>query len=259
MATPRDTIPDLAGIDRPGGQALVDEVLASAPAGRWLGSDEAVRLLQSYGLPAPGAVVVRSARQAAAAGRSLGYPVVAKVADPDVVHKTDRGLVAVGIASGTDLTRTYRRFGVILDEPRPAVLVQRQVERGVELALGVVHDSTFGPLVMVAGGVTTDVLDDRAFVLPPVTAKDARRAVAGLRMAPLLRGFRGAPAVDLAAVEDLLMLVGRLAADLPEIAELDLNPVMATPTGVSCVDTKIRVQPYDRVDDFARPAMRTPG
>jgi acyl-CoA synthetase (NDP forming) len=237
----------------------VDEVLTSSPAGRWLDADEAVTLLEAYGIATPRTGVAGSARQATLVARSIGYPVVAKVADPNVVHKTDLGLVAVGLASGAELNRAYRRFAAVLGHQRPSIVVQQQVAAGVELAVGAVRDATFGPLVMVAaGGITIDVLDDRAFVLLPVTPQDAQRAVGSLRTAPLLHGFRGAPPGDVAGLEELLVRVGRLAADIPEMSEMDLNPVVVTPTGVTCVDAKIRLQPYQGVDDAARPAMRLP-
>ena len=99
--------------------------------------------------------------------------------------------------------------------------------RGVEIALGVVRDPALGPLVMVAaGGVATDVWDDRAFLVPPLSRADASRALRSLRIWPLLEGFRGSAPADVAGLERLVLSVGRLAADVPELAELDLNPVL---------------------------------
>ena len=113
----------------------------------------------------------------------------------------------------------------------------------VELVAGVVHDPLFGSLVMVGlGGVHTDLLGDRAFRLVPMTDLDAGRMWRSLRAAPLLTGYRGTPPVDTAALEDLLLRLGRLAEDLPEVAELDLNPVLAGPDGVVAVDAKLRLQ-----------------
>jgi acyl-CoA synthetase (NDP forming) len=115
---------------------------------------------------------------------------------------------------------------------------------GVELVAGVVHDPLFGSLVMLGlGGVYTDLLGDRAFGLVPVTDRDATRMWRTLRAAPLLTGYRGTPPVDTAALEDLMLRLGRLAEDLPEVAELDLNPVLAGPDGLVAVDAKLRLAP----------------
>jgi acyl-CoA synthetase (NDP forming) len=115
--------------------------------------------------------------------------------------------------------------------------------------LGLVRDPVFGPLVMVAaGGVETDVWDDRAFLMPPVTPRDAARALRGLRIRPLLEGFRGSPAVDLEALQALVVTIGSLAVEVPEVAELDLNPALAGPDGVSLVDVKLRLAPVADTD-----------
>jgi len=116
------------------------------------------------------------------------------------------------------------------------------VAPGIEVALGVVRDPGFGPLVMVAaGGVATDVWDDRVFLMPPLTPADAARAVRSLRIWPLLAGFRGAAAADVDSLEELVLAVGRLAQGVPEVAELDLNPVIVSATGLTVVDVKLRL------------------
>jgi len=114
---------------------------------------------------------------------------------------------------------------------------------GTELAVGVVRDPSFGPLVMVgAGGVDTDVLADRTYMLPPIQEGDVRRALRGLRCWPLLEGFRGAPRADVDALVELVLAMGRLVQDVPEVAELDLNPVVVSANGCSLVDVKLRLQ-----------------
>jgi len=113
---------------------------------------------------------------------------------------------------------------------------------GVELALGIVRDPGFGPLVMVAaGGVATEVWNDRAFLVPPVSPRDAARVVRSLRIWPLLDGYRGAELVDVAGLESLVVSLGQLALDIPELAEIDLNPVLVTTGGVVLVDVKVRL------------------
>jgi len=123
------------------------------------------------------------------------------------------------------------------------------VVTGVELAVGVVRDETYGPLVRVAaGGVATDLLHDEVHLLAPVSPADAGRALRGLRTWPLLDGVRGLDRVDVEALEALVVSAGRLAADVPELDTLDLNPVLARPDGVHCVDVKVLLSPAEYVD-----------
>jgi acyl-CoA synthetase (NDP forming) len=138
-------------------------------------------------------------------------------------------------------------------------VVQASVE-GVEIALGVVRDPGFGPLVMVAaGGVTTDLLDDRSFLLPPVSRQDAARAIRSLRVWPLLEGYRGSPRTDVASLEQMLVSLGRLATDVPELAELDLNPVMCGPDGAVVVDAKVGLRVAPQVGDGVPRQLRGRG
>jgi acyl-CoA synthetase (NDP forming) len=138
----------------------------------------------------------------------------------------------------------YDAIAAATGQPQPAVLVQPMAHGTVELVAGIVHDPLFGSLVMAGlGGVHTDLLGDRAFRLVPMTDLDAGRMWRSLRGAPLLTGYRGAPAVDTDALEDLLLRLGRLAEDHPEVAELDLNPVLLGPGGAVVVDAKLRLEP----------------
>lgn len=220
-------------------QRRAGELLAEAADGGWLTPDAASELLAGYGLEGLGETAV-GADATMEVARRLGYPVALKVADPDVVHKTDRGLVRIGIGDDLAAAAAVADFFAELGAVAP-VLVQRMAQ-GVEVALGVVRDPSLGPLVMVAtGGVATDVWDDRVFLVPPVTGADASRAVRSLRIWPLLEGYRGAPPADVAALEQMLVNLGRLAADVREVAELDLNPVMVGEHGCAVVDVKLRL------------------
>ena len=201
---------------------------------------DAAALLAHYAL-APAGTVVEGLDEIRRLVDGSGGPVAVKVADPRVVHKTDRGLVRVGLTSSDEAAAAAAEFAQILGVDSVPVLVQPVVD-GVELAMGLVRDPVFGPLVMVAaGGVATDVLDDRVFLMPPITSRDAVRALRALRVWPLLDGFRGHPPVHRRSVEELVVTLGRLALEVPEVAELDLNPVLARPDGVALVDVKVRV------------------
>ena len=232
---PRD--PDRSRSVRALGLALLDDL---GPDGGWVDAVDAPQLLEPYGLGSLGRVA-RGPADAARVASDLGYPVVVKVAARDVVHKTDRGLVRVGLRSPDEVVTAVREFETELGRDDVAVLVQ-PVVRGVEVALGIVRDPGFGPLVMVAaGGVATAILDDRAFLIPPFSRRDAGRAVRSLRMWPLLDGYRGAEPIDTGDLEQLVVALGELALDVPEVVELDVNPVMCTPSATVVVDVKMRL------------------
>ncbi len=149
-------------------------------------------------------------------------------------------LLIVG-RSVPEVERAVSDFAAELGRATVPVLVQPMAS-GVEVALGVVRDPALGPLVMVAaGGVATDVWNDRVFLVPPLSHADASRALHSLRIWPLLEGYRGSAPADVAALEQLVQAVGRLASDVRELAELDLNPVMVGPDGYAVVDVKMRL------------------
>ena len=213
----------------------------------WLDTDDLASLLADYDL-APLGTVATDPLAAAATASVIGFPVALKVAGRDVVHKTDRGLVRIGLGSTAEIVSAVREFEAALGQAGVPVLVQPMAS-GVEIAHGLVRDPGFGPLVMVgAGGVATDVWDDRVFLLPPVTIGDATRAVRSLRVWPLLDGFRAAPPADVDALEAMLVRLGQLAEDVPQVAELDLNPVLVGPHGSALVDVKVRLAPPTPID-----------
>jgi acyl-CoA synthetase (NDP forming) len=174
----------------------------------------------------------------------LGYPVAVKAADPNVVHKSDVGAVWLNLTDPEAVRRAYIAITAALGVNTPDVVIQRMAPPGVELVAGVVHDRQFGSLVMLGlGGVQTDLLGDRTFRLLPITTVDAQRMWPSLHGAPLLTGYRGSEPADTSAVEDLILRIGRMAEELPEVAELDLNPVLAGPDGAVAVDVKLRLAP----------------
>lgn len=224
--------------------------LTLGAAGGWLDHQGLRAVLGPYGV-SPLGVTVRGAGAAVEEATRCGFPVVVKVDAAEVVHKTERHLVRVGLV---DAAAVASAVGELTEEMgREVDVLVQPVITGLELAVGVVRDPALGPLVMVAaGGVATDVWDDRVFLVPPVSAADAARAVHGLRLSPLLEGFRGSGALDAGALEQLIVEVGRLAVDVPEVAELDLNPVIVSSTGCSVVDAKLRLSPLDGLLDLPR-------
>ena len=130
---------------------------------------------------------------------------------------------------------------------------------GVEVACGVVRDAVFGPLVRIAaGGVATELWKDEVYLVPPVTSADAARALRGLRLWPLLDGYRSSPRVDVEALQSILVGVGQLVVDVPEVSDLDLNPLLVAPDGVHCVDVKLRLQASEVLDAGIPRRLRSP-
>ncbi|MFI7542510.1 GNAT family N-acetyltransferase [Actinoplanes sp. NPDC049599] len=233
--------PELPDVDSERAAELVRTALAEG--GQWQPYERTAAILAAYGIRILPGAVAHTAREAVMAAERAGYPVVLKSADPELVHKTDTGGVRLGLADAAAVTRAFVAVAAA-GQPGAGVLVQRQVSAPVELLAGLAHDPLFGSVVLLGlGGVRTELFDDRVLRLVPMTDLDAGRMWRGLHCAPLLTGYRGAAPVDTAALEDLVLRLGRLAEELPEIAELDLNPVLAGPDGVVAVDAKLRLAP----------------
>jgi acyl-CoA synthetase (NDP forming) len=183
---------------------------------------------------------VQSADSAAAAAAALGYPVVAKIAVPGA-HKTDIGGVRIGLADEAAVRRAFVEISALCSG-LPMVLIQPMLPAATEVIIGAVQHDQFGPAVMVgAGGVLANLIADRAFRLAPLTVDDAQQMLGELRTAPLFDGYRAAPVISRAALSDLVVRVGTLADDLPDVAELDLNPVICRGEELMVVDARIRV------------------
>lgn len=209
----------------------------------WLDPASIDRLLSAYGIDALPGRVVTSANEASAAATELGLPVVVKAVGPGLVHKSDIGGVRLDISSALGAADAYDDMKRTIGEPMTAALIQPMAASGVETIVGVTSDPAFGPLVMFGlGGIWADLLGDQAFRLVPLTDVDAAELVGGLRTTPLLHGYRGSPACDVEAIKRLLLRVAQLADDNPELIELDLNPVVATASGVLVLDAKARVR-----------------
>ncbi|HEX7149368.1 MAG TPA: acetate--CoA ligase family protein, partial [Actinomycetota bacterium] len=206
--------------------------------GRPLDEAEGLALLGDWGVPVVAAEVATSLEEAVAAAGRVGWPVALKTAAPGVAHKSDVGGVLLGLDGPDRLAAAYADLAGRLG---PRVLVAAMAGPGVELALGVVDDAQFGPLVMVAaGGVLVEVLRDRRFALPPVGHRQALAVLDRLAVRPLLDGVRGAPPADLDAVADAIVSLSALALDLgPSLAALDVNPLIAGPGGCVAVDALV--------------------
>jgi acetyl coenzyme A synthetase (ADP forming)-like protein len=244
-ARPPSEVPRLEGIDIRAGRQLVEEALSERPGGGWLDLPLAGRLLGAFGIPVAPLVPVESASEAAAAAARIGAPVALKAGA--VLHKTDVGGVRLNLAGADAATRAFEEMAERLGEQMKGAVIQPMAEPGVETIAGLVRDPAFGPLIIFGlGGIATELVGDRTLAVAPLTDRDAADAVRALRSSPLFFGYRGAPPVDVAALEDLLLRLSVLGEQLPEVAEMDLNPVIATPAGVVAVDWRIRLVPVDR-------------
>jgi acyl-CoA synthetase (NDP forming)/RimJ/RimL family protein N-acetyltransferase len=249
----RGRLPDLHGLDAAAARVLVSGFLSAQPEGGWLREADAAQLLACYGIPMIVTRVVTSAADAVAAAAEFSGPVVLKGEVKDLVHKTDAGAVKLGLRTPDEVCEAYRQLLAKFGADLQRVLLQPMLTGGVETLVGVVQEPVFGPLVVFGlGGVATEELGDHVARLSPLTDTDARDMVTGVRAAALLTGHRGSPAVDIAGLADILLRISRLADDVPELAELDLNPVIATPENAQAVDVRIRLAPATPRDPFLR-------
>jgi acyl-CoA synthetase (NDP forming) len=191
-----------------------------------------MRVLREYGIQTPTLELATSAKEAVAAAERIGYPVVLKICDPTILHKSDAGLVRVGVTSAREVRQVFAEFMAVAPEA-DGVLVCQQMSGGVECVIGVAADELFGPVVMVGlGGVLVEVLGDVTFRVPPFGKDEAARMLDELKGAAILKGVRGRPASDTKALVDVIMRVQRLAVDLAaDVAELDINPLLVGPKG----------------------------
>jgi acetate---CoA ligase (ADP-forming) len=226
------TVPLVEGVDRGRARGLLDSVQSE----RWLESAEARTLLEAYRIPLVPERTVAGADEAVEAARALGLPAVVKTAAAGA-HKTESGGVALDLATDEDVRAAAERIGAPL-------LVQPMVPGGVELLAGVIQDPVFGPLVAFgAGGVLAELIGDARFARAPLTDVDAEELVRGGKAGALVAGFRGKPPADVDALTDLVQRLALLAEENPEVAELDVNPVLGLAQGCVAIDTRVRVSP----------------
>ena len=244
--TPRD-VPVTFTLDRAEMRARFEALLAGG--GDVLSEADSKSLLEAYGIPVTRPDPAATADEAVAAAERIGYPVVAKLLSPDVTHKSDVGGVALGLADGAAVRAAFDRIVAGARARRPGariegVTVQPMIsgDGGVEVIVGAKTDPVFGAVLLAGlGGVSAEVFGDRALGLPPLNERLARRMLESLKAWPLLSGFRGRPAVDVDKLVEILMRLSYLVADCPEIRELDVNPLLATPAGVIALDARVIV------------------
>ena len=240
-------VPLTFALDRKERIAKSREIIASAPP--VMASSDAKSLLEVYGIPSARAVEAKTAAAAVKAAGKCGYPVVLKVLSPQITHKTDVGGVELNIHDESQVRSAFQRIRRDAQTHCPDAEIQGvtvepmiSLNNGHELILGVKRDPTFGSVIVVgAGGTAAEVMRDRVLGLPPLNERLARRMLQSLRIWPLLEGYRGRPGVDIDKLIEILIRFSYLVADHPEIAEFDINPLLALPDGAIALDARAMI------------------
>jgi acetyltransferase len=230
-------------------QTAVREAIDHARAARrtFITEHSASAVASAYGIAVPAGGMARDLEEARALADDVGYPVVMKIASPDILHKSDLGGIRVGILNGEELDAAYDDMLTRVRRRLPeaviwGVTIQEMVPPGREVIIGVNRDPSFGPLLMFGlGGIYVEVLKDVTFRLCPVSLEDARQMITEIRAFGLLRGARGEHPADLEAVADTIVKISALATDFPEITELDVNPLIVADRGGGALAADIRI------------------
>jgi len=245
---PSGMVPDFDDLDL----SLVRTICASALTQRgagWLTTEETRILLNAIKLPVQPGGIAHTSDEALALAEKIGYPIALKLASHRIVHKTEIGGVHLQLMDERAVRHAFESIRALLAQTgqldaMEGVLMQPMVRGGVEVMVGVTHDPRFGPLIAFGlGGIHVEILGDVQFRITPLTDRDAAEMVRGIKGYRLLSGYRGHAPADIEAIEDVLLRISRLVEEIPEISELDLNPIFALPPGQGCriVDARIRV------------------
>jgi acyl-CoA synthetase (NDP forming) len=248
---PSGTMPEFTDVRAGLARSIVASFLARMPGGGWLSAEEADGVLRCYGLPMVEFRRVAEADDdaAVAAATGLGGHVALKADVPGLLHKTVAGAVELDLHGADEVRAAMGRLQARFAGRMSGVLVEPMITGGIETLVGVVQEPVFGPVVVFGpGGIATGVLDGHAARLAPLTGTDADDLIRAIRAAPAL--LEQAP--DTEALRDALLRVSRLADDLPQVAELDLNPIIVRADGVIAVDARIRVTSEHLADPFLR-------
>lgn len=245
-------VPDFDDLDLSTVRKICADALSCRGAG-WLTTEETRRVLSAIRLPVQAGGVARTADEAVAMAGQAGYPVAIKLASHQIVHKTEVGGVQLNLTDEETVRKAFESIRTRLSEinqrdAMDGVLVQSMVTDGVEVMIGVTDDPVFGPLLAFGlGGIHVEILGDVQFRITPLTDRDAAEMIRGIKGYRLLTGYRGHPPADLEALEETLLRVSRLVEEIPEIRELDLNPIFALPPGQGCriVDARIRIDHHN--------------
>jgi acetyltransferase len=248
---PKGIIPKIRGIQRERARKIIETAMTrTIQRPLWLSPGEIAELLGCYKIRFVKTTVARTADEAAASASELGFPVAVKLASSTIVHKSDVGGVMLDLNSKGDVKHAFAEIKSRLttigrEQEMEGVIMQQMVKGGIETIVGVTQDPSFGPLILFGlGGIYAEMIKDVALRLHPLTDLEARELIGSIKMAKVFEGYRGLPASDVQALEDLLLRLSAMVEDVPQIAELDFNPVKVMPQGEGywVVDARIMVR-----------------
>ncbi len=208
---------------------------------------EAFRVIQFYGVRTPPYEVAKSADEAVASAKRIGYPVALKIVSSEILHKTEAGGVILGISDDIALRTGFRKIIANAKELKPqcriqGAVVEGMIPQGTEIIVGGLRDEQFGPSVMLGvGGILAELVKDVSFRVAPISRFDAEDLIDDLRHSAILKGFRGMPPPDREGIVDVLMKTARMMLETPEIESLDLNPVIVHEKGATAADARILI------------------
>jgi len=239
-----DIIPRTSGPDR----VLATRVFEAARAkNRHILGLEAFDILKAYGIPVVKTKFAKTAEEAIVAAEEIGYPLVMKIVSPQISHKSDIGGIKLSLQNAAEVKAAYQDMMNSIQKKLPeasfeGVQLQPMLSGGKEVILGMVHDPTFGPMLMFGlGGIYVEILKDIQFAIAPVDEREAREMITGIKTYPLLAGVRGEEPSDIDALVDTILRVSRLVCDFPEIKEFEINPMMVFEKGKGALATDLRL------------------
>ena len=210
---------------------------------------EAKQVIKNAGIKIVATSMAKSQKEAVEISNDIGFPVVLKIASPDITHKTDAGGVKVGLKSATDVKKAYAEIMASARKKFPkakieGVAVQKMARQGIEIIVGMFKDPQFGPVIMFGlGGIFVEVLKDVSFRLVPIVKRDAEEMIKEIKGYALLKGYRGQEPAHIPSLVDILLKLSTLVDKTPEIREIDLNPVFAYKDSALAVDARILLAP----------------
>ena len=247
---PEGIIKQFKGIQKEKARKIIEKRISQNNDG-WLHAEECRNLLEVYGIKPASIGFAKTAKEAGKMAREIGFPVAVKLASDTITHKSDVGGVRLNLVSESQVIDAFYAIeghlrNVGLEDQMAGVNVQQMIPEGVEAIVGVTIDADFGPLIMFGlGGIYVELFKDVTFRLHPLSTQDAEEMIRGVKCYKLLEGYRQAPPADIDAIKDVLLRVSSMLTDIPEIQEIDFNPVKVLPPGEGCVvvDSRIRVRP----------------
>ncbi|MBI4719946.1 MAG: acetate--CoA ligase family protein, partial [Chitinivibrionia bacterium] len=226
--------------DRKAAEAIVKK---HKGAGAFIPQDDVFAILEAYGIPAAKTARITNEGELAGAAKKIAYPLALKVDAESIVHKSDAGGVALGIADEQALLAAHKNMAAKFAKEKPAFILQQYMKGGKETILGIKGNEGLAPTIMFGlGGVFVEIMKDVRFKLAPLSLDDALDMIRSIKGYPVLAGARGEKAVDIDAIAEVLVRLSQLGTDFPEIDEMDVNPLLAFEKGAAVVDARIKIR-----------------